>query len=65
MRQTNKEPKSDFMRFTDPSSCHPEYIPILPLNHNSNACQLQMAGISAHLSTWKAKLSTQSNVTEP
>ena len=23
------------MRFTDPSSCHPEYIPILPLNHNS------------------------------
>ena len=62
--QINKEPKSDFMRFTDPSSCHPEYIPILPLSHNSNTCQLQMAGISAHLSTWKAKISTQSNVME-
>ena len=64
IRQTNKEHKRDFMRFTDPSSCHPEYIPILPLNHNSNTYWLQTAGISAHLNTWKAKISTQSNVME-
>lgn len=56
--------KSELKRVSDPSSCYPEYIPILPLNHNSNACQLQMAGISAHLSTWKAKISAGSNVME-
>lgn len=61
--KTNKH-KTELKRVSDPSSCHPEYIPILPLNHNSNACQLQMAGISAHLSTWKAKISTESNVME-
>ena len=42
---TNMEPESSRDLVTL-FSCHPEYIPILLLNHNSDVCQLQMAGIA-------------------